>query len=159
MWKSSPWKYLNFLDIASAAQYCNAYLTSLLYLELWHESNFGQITLLDRGHALAKDVYDRCLILLHNVFQNINDPDGIYGLRETIDEPLDLIRIYEHEGDFSKAMVLYDMTLQNIETENFKFQSSISNSGNILSSLKEKCQKGLLSALRNTGQYYITNKV
>ena len=139
----SPWKFMNLMDIASAAQQCNAYLTSLMYLELWHEWTFDQVTLVDRSLYDGHECGASFVSLLQNVFQNINDPDGIHGLSEASSGPMDVVKVYEHEGDHSKAMVLYDTMLQHPSS----------------SSLRVACHNGLLSALQHTGQYYLTRKV
>ena len=139
----SPWNSMNLLDIAEAAQYGNAYLTSLMYLELWHEWTFQQVTLVDQSLYDSHQDGGPFISLLQNVFQNINEPDGIHGLSEASRGLIDVVRVYEHEGAHSKAMVLYDTMLQHPSS----------------GSLRMSCQNGLLSALQHTGQYYMTQKV
>ena len=139
----SPWNSMNLLDLASAAQHSNAFLTSLMYLELWHEWTFHQVTLVDQSLYDTHEDGGTFISLLQNVFQNINEPDGIHGLSEASRGLMDVVRVYEHEGAHSKAMVLYNTMLQHPSS----------------GSLRMACQSGLLSALQHTGQYYLTQKV
>jgi len=98
-WDHEFWADFNFLEIAKAAQRCSAYLTSLLYVELWCEREFGQCQLPENvdsynfesvAHLPSQSAPESkakaanislCQQLLLEIYSNINEPDGIYGLQ------------------------------------------------------------------------------
>jgi hypothetical protein len=91
---------------------CSAYLTSLLYVELWCEKEIGQLQLPpDESYSRFLDVHgggssagssngsDRMAVvdqdetppymeLLLGIYSNINEPDSIYGLQRNQRYPL-----------------------------------------------------------------------
>ena len=52
-WRDQKWIQIDPLLLASAAQRCSAYLTSLLYLEVWQEEAFGELSLRDESATSA----------------------------------------------------------------------------------------------------------
>ncbi len=165
----SPWKDIDLLSLASAAVHCNANLTALMYLEIWHEQNKGQVSLVLNESYENEPNDSRFLDLLENSFRGINDPDAIYALGDigTTSSPYGLVRVYEHEGHYSKAMCVYDTILQHkLRERQLRKTASgggggYSSSGNHGATLDERghCLRGLLSSLQSTGQYYLLDHV
>jgi len=78
---------------------CSAYLTSLLYVELWCEKRMGQLQLpQDESYSHFLKIYqsveladphstkikeENYMELLLEIYSNINEPDSIYGLQRS----------------------------------------------------------------------------
>ncbi|KAL6075751.1 non-specific serine/threonine protein kinase [Balamuthia mandrillaris] len=150
-WKNSFWKDFTFLEIARAAQRCSAYLTSLLYVELWCERKFGSLELSspDDDTGNEQTIYDneQGSVPLHQqllleIYCNINEPDGIYGLQR--DHSIhSRIRTYEHERLWDKTVGAYDMMLQHLSP----------NASN--SQLHLALSQGLISSLEHLGHHHL----
>jgi ataxia telangiectasia mutated family protein len=77
--------------------------------------------------------------LMLDIYSNINEPDGIYGINQS--QSLDSqITVYEHERNWEKAIGVYDMMLQ---------QAKQMNSHNMHLSL------GLVNSLQNIGHFHL----
>ena len=105
-WLSKIWpQSLDILLTAAAAQRCHAYLTSILFLEVWCEKQFGSCIMLhDDRSQLSTDLFLKA-------YANINEPDSILGISHPFDGAVQ-IRNYEHEENWQKAMDCYDQSLQ-----------------------------------------------
>ena len=126
-WQTEFWKNINLLDIAKSAQKCSgkqivpffqqlaAYFTSLLYVELWCEKEFGQLQFAANANeaemlvdSTSHELYEK---LMMEIYSNINEPDGIYGINKSqqfqnviMDSQ---IVTYEHEGNWANAAGAY----------------------------------------------------
>ncbi|KKZ63614.1 hypothetical protein EMCG_02055 [[Emmonsia] crescens] len=70
------WLDIDYLEAAHAATQCQMYKTSLLFVEI----HFSR-TLSSRRSAVSKS--PESLLLLHDIFKNIEDPDLFYGIQQS----------------------------------------------------------------------------
>ena len=99
---------VDMLKVASAAAKCTSFFTAQYYAELWWHSPKVQ----------AKDTASRladCRPLLILAAGNLGEPDGIYGLNDTLDMAV-RVSTYEHEQQWDKALSLYDFANRSDET-------------------------------------------
>ncbi|CAN0220698.1 unnamed protein product [Lampetra fluviatilis] len=127
-WDNNFWLSLNHLQVASAAQACGAHFTALLYAEIYasthrpqdgsgdfsgrsshdednHKSLLENIseTGMDEANISLQD-------LLLEVYRSIGEPDSLYGCRRGHPvHALARVRTYEHEGEWEKALGVYDL--------------------------------------------------
>lgn len=144
-WKHDFWKEINLLDVARSAHRSSAYFTALMFVELWCEQQFDKL-LIDRSDL--KGDWESYEQLILEIYSNINDPDGIYGIDQghTIQSQ---ILMYEHEGLHSKTIGAYDMLLQNRKILD-KFGLDITK--NLLSGLEKQGYAHLL-------EMYLSNQI
>lgn len=154
------WLQIDYLLAAKAATQCSSYFTSVLYVEHWCEEYFGSLTLGDPDFSHHEQLPDHIAVLMAAT-TNINEPDGIYGVRSH--KLVSQILTYEHEGNWSKALEKYDLALRATErdlTAGLSSNNSQRHSlyGNIChnSPFKDefsdwKYYKGLMKSLQQTG--------
>jgi ataxia telangiectasia mutated family protein len=111
-WDSLQWLDLDFLEVAKAAAACSAHFTATFYAELWCDMKQIPIDALvhpTRGHqACTPGQLTQCRDLLVEASQGIGEPDSIYGILHTALETASLVQLYEHEGEFHRAMSIHD---------------------------------------------------
>lgn len=115
------WIDLDYLAVAEAAAKCGAHFTALLYIEHWCEAAFGRLALAPPAGggggdaALASDA-DRVGGLLLDLYSQVNEPDSIYAVVRS-HAVLSQLKRAEHEGSWDRALVMYDLVLQNIAAQ------------------------------------------
>ncbi|KAK9874965.1 hypothetical protein WA026_005780 [Henosepilachna vigintioctopunctata] len=113
---------LDYLKIAKAAQYCNAYFTSLLYVELWchskvasqeHESNCFKSTILDFIHEIeTQDVQLAIVNILRSSYKAIGDLDSLQGCGFTLLlNPQLRVEHYKDSGMWDQALLFYNIQI------------------------------------------------
>lgn len=154
------WLQIDYLLAAKAAIRCASYFTSVLYVEHWCEEYFGSLTLGDPDFSHHEQLPDHIAVLM-TATTNINEPDGIYGVRSH--KLVSQILTYEHEGNWSKALENYDLALRATVTDRTAGPSSNnslmhSQTGSIGHNLPFKNDfsdwkyyKGLMKSLQQTG--------
>ncbi|XP_021355309.1 serine-protein kinase ATM-like isoform X2 [Mizuhopecten yessoensis] len=160
-WDNNFWLDLNYLHMAKAALYCSAHFTTVLYSEIWCDSHrqqkeesrslsagshsssqslsqdFTQDTRIDSASSASTEVGINVQDLLLEAFQQIGDPDGLYGCGAgRLADTSSRVKTYEHENLWDKALVTYD-----IDTTSRTTDSSL----------------GLLQALQNFGALEVLN--
>ncbi|KAJ7559328.1 hypothetical protein O6H91_04G079500 [Diphasiastrum complanatum] len=120
-WPKVYWLQIDYLLTAKAAQQCGAYFTSALYVEQWCKENFGHLTLGEPD--FSSDLLPWHMELLLNVYTRINEPDGVYGVIQS-HKLISQLRMYEHEGNWNKALENYDLLLRSIPHSAEKLSSA-----------------------------------
>ncbi|KAH9293056.1 hypothetical protein KI387_041739, partial [Taxus chinensis] len=108
-WEKVYWLHIDYLLAAKAAIRCASYFTSVLYVEHWCEEHFESLTLGDPDFSHHERLPAHVEVLM-TATTNINEPDGIYGIRSQ--KLPSQILTYEHEGNWSKALENYDLVLR-----------------------------------------------
>eukprot|EP00884_Botryococcus_braunii_P019002 jgi/Botrbrau1/5786/Bobra.0155s0009.1 len=108
------WVGVDYLEVAWAALGCSACFTALLYCELWCEEAYGHLyrpepSLLDEG---PPSLLDRILL---EVGHQAPEPDGIYAVAFS-DKLSSQLALFQHEGNWARAQVGFDMQMQSRET-------------------------------------------
>jgi hypothetical protein len=141
-WHSHFWEDVDYILVARAALAVGAHCTALLYMELWYEATFGQVTLLapeedtDQPDTKSNKTRSRskrtangkskpqpqisvheedqreARELLLDIFTSIGEPDSFYGLTAAFDSIAPQLAMYVHEQNWPKALGTYDMVLQ-----------------------------------------------
>ena len=137
---------VDFLSAARAALSCHAYFTALLYLEFHNEHIHGDLIPDTSAEAtqLQHDTASEEGSLLLQVYASINEPDGFYGVRNSLNIH-HRIRSLEHELDWGKALGAYDTLLQRKKGGVRNISPTVARNG-LLSSMQ---QMGLLHVLDN----------
>lgn len=155
-WDNNFWLDLNYLHVAKAALYCSAHFTTVLYSEIWCDAHrqqqedsrsssgsqslsqdFTQDTKIDSASSASTEVGINVQDLLMEAFQQIGDPDGLYGCGAgRLADTSSRVKTYEHENLWDKALVTYDIDMSSSSAD---------------SSL------GLLQALQNFGALEVLN--
>lgn len=132
------WLNIDFLQAASAAVKCRMYKTALLFVEI-HSS---RIATTSRRSSISRTTPSSDL--LHDIFQNIDDPDLFYGIQH--DASLDsIISKLQHEGSGFK----------NLFFQSAKYDADIKltraaddvNTSNIIEALNSTNLQGLASVI------------
>ncbi|XP_069136891.1 serine-protein kinase ATM-like isoform X2 [Argopecten irradians] len=155
-WDNNFWLDLNYLHVAKAALYCSAHFTTVLYSEIWCDAHrqqqedsrsssgsqslsqdFTQDTKIDSASSASTEVGINVQDLLMQAFQQIGDPDGLYGCGAgRLADTSSRVKTYEHENLWDKALVTYDIDM---------------------SSSSADFSLGLLQALQNFGALEVLN--
>ncbi|XP_063954158.1 serine-protein kinase ATM-like isoform X2 [Lytechinus pictus] len=147
-WDNNFWLDVDYLQMAQAAQMCEAHFTCLLYSEIWcnHQRmanpptrSGGPIETFTQDSqesislsSISMETGINLQSLLMDAFGSIGEPDSVYGCGAgRLVDTSARIHTYEHEGEWGKALAAYDLQMQS------------STSGAI--------QLGLLQALQNFG--------
>lgn len=107
-----PWKRRVRLpsawDASQAALRCSLFVSSLLFLELHCEIEFGCVAL----QALSDDRKSVYLATLRRIYCNLDEPDSLHGIPSGSDgDTMSSILLYEHEGRWEEAVSAYDRLL------------------------------------------------
>ncbi|EDV19270.1 uncharacterized protein TRIADDRAFT_33879, partial [Trichoplax adhaerens] len=141
-WGNNFWLDLNFLDLARVAQSCDAYYTSLLYIEIWH--NYPQLidfTNRDEDEELDETNYHS---LLTKAYSNIGEPDYVYGIEsQHLASLAGRVEMYRHEDKWNQALSVYDIQSQYA----IKYPSAARPSN-------ELHDLTLIDSMRNAGLYH-----
>ncbi|EGE85810.2 phosphotidylinositol kinase Tel1 [Blastomyces dermatitidis ATCC 18188] len=133
------WLDIDYLEAAHAATQCQMYKTSLLFVEI----HFSR-TASTRRSAVSKS--PDSLLLLHDIFKNIEDPDLFYGIQQSasLDSVLEKL---QHE---SAGVGFKNLSFQsaNYEAE-MKLSSAIgeTNSLGLIQALNATNFQGVASAM------------
>ncbi len=104
-----PWKRKVTLpsawDASQAALRCSLFVSSLLFLELHCEMEFGGLSLQAAEHR--KSAYHTTL---RQIYSNLDEPDSLHGIPSG-DDTMSSILLYEHEGRWDQAVSAYDRLL------------------------------------------------
>lgn len=109
---------LNYLHVASAAQYCSAYLSSIMFLELW--CNDANRLEYDGSGIPYIDFISECepsngkvlQNLLLKAYEQIGDNDAMYGCGSSILlNPMAKVNEYKLTGMWDKVLLNYDVKL------------------------------------------------
>jgi hypothetical protein len=106
----------NYLEVAQAAQICNAHFSTVMYAELsldpLNKSTHTMETSSENVTDLlfSDDPPEKSLVqdLLFKAFSNIGEPDGFTGFQSLISCPTWDTRRYEHEGKWFDALEFSD---------------------------------------------------
>jgi serine/threonine-protein kinase ATR len=114
--------------VAKAAFECKAYARSVMSFE-------RHVIALRERKAQSRDL-QLCYERIHEIYANIDEPDGMAGISSLILHPSLEHQIREHEsnGQWTSAQSCWELTLQQ-SPENLE------------------CNKGLLQCLRHLGHY------
>ncbi|EER38831.1 phosphatidylinositol 3- and 4-kinase [Histoplasma capsulatum H143] len=124
------WLDIDYLQAAHAAAQCKMYKTSLLFVEI----HFSRTSSTRR---LAVSKLPDSLLLLHDIFKNIEDPDLFYGIQQsaTLDSVLEKLQ-HESAG----------FGLKNLSFQSANYEAEMKLSGTI----GETSTLGLIRALNTT---------
>jgi ataxia telangiectasia mutated family protein len=89
----NEWLEIDYLLLADAAIHSRAYSTALLFLELGHEDSA-----LERSEPENR--------ILYEIYANIEDPDGFYGIKSH-DVRSSLVRRFHHEKQWDRAFAFH----------------------------------------------------
>lgn len=106
----SVWMDISFLNIARAAQAANAPYTAHLYIEAHNEAD-SILSALDSSGMFFESNAPIDQMLLLEVYSKIEEPDGLYGVNRNYGLRAQTM-MYEHEGDYEKALGSYELLLQ-----------------------------------------------
>ncbi|XP_051881913.1 serine-protein kinase ATM isoform X4 [Pristis pectinata] len=133
VWNDNFWLDLNYLEVALTAQSCAAHFTALLYAEIYADKiRSEEEELKRRSYRAARNLkFDESSQeltvsslssksreetgiglqeLLIEVYRSIGEPDSLYGCGGgKMLHPLARVRTYEHEVQWDKALVTYDI--------------------------------------------------
>uniref|UniRef100_A0A4W5QBH6 non-specific serine/threonine protein kinase n=1 Tax=Hucho hucho TaxID=62062 RepID=A0A4W5QBH6_9TELE len=117
--------FLNYLEVARAAQSCSAHFTALLYSEIYvdkiktnmeenrritFDESSQNFTISSLTVESVKDTGISLQDLLIEVYRSIGEPDSLYGCGGgKMTSALTRIRTYEHEAMWGKALTSYDL--------------------------------------------------
>ncbi|PWN89821.1 hypothetical protein FA10DRAFT_266372 [Acaromyces ingoldii] len=85
---------LDFLELAERAIDCSLFTSSLLFVELAREHRDP-----------ADEDQERILALQYQIYSNVDDPDGFYGIKDP-DVGQSLVKRLQHEGEWQRAFEL-----------------------------------------------------
>ncbi|KAJ9107053.1 hypothetical protein QFC19_002922 [Naganishia cerealis] len=97
------WVDLNFALVARVALDCKMYATALLYWELHSDS-----TSEGKENAFQEDDFT----LLYEIYNNIDEPDGFYGIPLEKDVKNSLLQRFQHESNWALAFKYYGADLE-----------------------------------------------
>ncbi|XP_029658408.2 serine-protein kinase ATM isoform X1 [Octopus sinensis] len=124
-WQNNFWLDLDYSHIAKAANFCSAHFTAILYSEIWWyaqmesqeekssaEETNGRFQDSLAMFASLTDNHVKVQGTLLKAYREIGDPDGPYGCGAgTLSDPTSRIQFYEHENQWKKAIVSYDILM------------------------------------------------
>uniref|UniRef100_T1ILY3 FAT domain-containing protein n=1 Tax=Strigamia maritima TaxID=126957 RepID=T1ILY3_STRMM len=142
-WDQNFWLNLNYLNVARAAEYCNANFSALMFLQIWsnslikqgtksRETNVEYSKTYNVAHILSEvsassEVYE----LILKTYRNIGDADGCYGFQiGEIDLPIKQIHEYEYELQWNQALAAYAHTADTNPTYQMGVLKSLQMLGN-----------------------------
>lgn len=150
---------VDYLIVAKAALKCDAYFTALFYVEqkIYEDRDRSgsssaaaapAIMLRPHSHSLGESPQHESVhaveqALQMKIYSSINEPDGIYGVNNSLDTSYRLLS-FEHERAWDKSLGLYDTLLQPTYSS-----SSISRAPAPQDAVD--CRKGVLSSLARLG--------
>ncbi|KAL3277397.1 hypothetical protein HHI36_012746 [Cryptolaemus montrouzieri] len=113
---------LDYLKIAKAAQYCSAFFTALLYVELWCHSTFEGLetggvsfktTILDSIFEAEKEEASLAVVnLMRSSYIAIGDQDSLQGCGTSLLlNPQRRIEHYEDSGMWDQAILFHNMQI------------------------------------------------
>jgi ataxia telangiectasia mutated family protein len=132
-WQNNFWLDVNYLSLAVAAQMCSAYFTSLLYVEIWQDAkkssqvayfstpssmslSSSSLDVVSSGGGLLRR--DSLLTGSHHsvlleAYSQIGEPEALQGAAVVCSSDSSIqLKIYEQEGQWERALGLYDLQLQ-----------------------------------------------
>lgn len=136
---------VNYLFVASAAQFCSAYLSSIMYMELScnhedrHEDFDGtSVSYVDYIYETRPTEGKMLQNLLSNAYQQIGDKDALYGCGSSmLLNSKRRVTQYEYIGKWEKVLLNYDAKLCH--------------------SKDDKRVNGLVNALKHSGLVHLLN--
>ncbi|XP_034246355.1 serine-protein kinase ATM isoform X2 [Thrips palmi] len=110
---------VNYLHVASAAQFCSAYLSSIMYMELWcntedRHADFdgSSVAYVDYLYEIKEDEGKILQSLLSKAYQQIGDTDALYGCGSSmLLNSEHRVSQFEYIGKWDKALLNYDAKL------------------------------------------------
>nr|XP_027123123.1 serine/threonine-protein kinase ATM isoform X2 [Coffea arabica] len=109
-WEKVYWLPIDYLVVAKSAINCGSYFTAVLYVEHWCEHHFDSLTLGSPDFSHLEILPSHIEILVSAVTQ-INEPDSLYGIIQS-HKLTSQITMFEHEGNWTKALEHYDLLVQ-----------------------------------------------
>lgn len=124
LWEKVYWLPIDYLVVAKSALNCGSYFTAVMYVEHWCEEHFNSLTLGSPDFSHLEVLPCHTEILASAVTQ-INEPDSLYGIIQSHKLTSQII-MFEHEGNWTKALELYDLLLRSgeMEQKKCKYQNS-----------------------------------
>ncbi|KAG6746015.1 hypothetical protein POTOM_050526 [Populus tomentosa] len=103
------WLTIDYLVVAKSAVICGSYFTAMMYVEHWCEEHFNGLMLgsPDFSHL---EVLPHHIEILMSAVTHINEPDSLYGIIHSHKLTSQAV-IFEHEGNWSKALEYYDLQI------------------------------------------------
>eukprot|EP01080_Neovahlkampfia_damariscottae_P001910 gene1910-1050_t len=132
------WFKISYLSVSKAALRSSCYFTALMYVETFCEQS--NISILPNELCYEEDVHEYQSLLLQ-IYQNIDEPDGIYGINKNYGLKSKILK-YKHENDYEKVLGNYDILAQK---SNNQIQDSIDLTIGIFDALKNIGYNSLLS--------------
>ncbi|KAJ6875502.1 serine/threonine-protein kinase ATM [Populus alba x Populus x berolinensis] len=104
------WLTIDYLVVAKSAVICGSYFTAMMYVEHWCEEHFNGLMLgsPDFSHL---EVLPHHIEILMSAVTHINEPDSLYGIIHSHKLTSQAV-IFEHEGNWSKALEYYDLQIR-----------------------------------------------
>ncbi|XP_062590469.1 serine-protein kinase ATM-like isoform X2 [Saccostrea cucullata] len=173
VWDNNYWLDINYLHIAKAALSCSAHFSTVFYAEIWCNyqrikqeealkkssslsevvsQSFTQDSQVDSLSSVSGEVTLNVQDLLLEAYRQIGDPDGVYGCGAgRLPDPVSRIRMYEHEGQWEKAVITYDIGLQQHSQQEVDLLKALDSFGskNLLDSYLENYPNPKSGAIRN----------
>ncbi|XP_062594895.1 serine-protein kinase ATM-like [Saccostrea cucullata] len=173
VWDNNYWLDINYLHIAKAALSCSAHFSAVFYAEIWCNyqrikqeealkkssslsevvsQSFTQDSQVDSLSSVSGEVTLNVQDLLLEAYRQIGDPDGVYGCGAgRLPDPVSRIRMYEHEGQWEKAVITYDIGLQQHSQQEVDLLKALDSFGskNLLDSYLENYPNPKSGAIRN----------
>ncbi|KAI5683411.1 hypothetical protein M9H77_04639 [Catharanthus roseus] len=110
LWEKVYWLPIDYLVVAKSAINCGSYFTAVMYVEHWCEEHFQSLTLGSPDFSHLEVLPSHIEILISAVTQ-INEPDSLYGIIQSYKLTSQII-MFEHEGNWTKALEHYDLLLR-----------------------------------------------
>ncbi|XP_034925984.1 serine/threonine-protein kinase ATM isoform X2 [Populus alba] len=109
-WDKVYWLTIDYLVVAKSAVICGSYFTAMMYVEHWCEEHFNGLMLgsPDFSHL---EVLPHHIEILMSAVTHINEPDSLYGIIHSHKLTSQAV-IFEHEGNWSKALEYYDLQIR-----------------------------------------------
>ncbi|DBA02805.1 TPA: hypothetical protein N0F65_006595 [Lagenidium giganteum] len=116
---------IDFLDIAEAALKVKMPYSAMQYVEMWLEERYGGL------HAAGTvQLNDRARSILIEAYSADNNIDGIYGVNDSRTFQSQLVT-YNKESNYSKALPLYDASVQVLGAESELLSGMIATLGRL----------------------------
>ncbi|KAL3529546.1 hypothetical protein ACH5RR_008868 [Cinchona calisaya] len=121
LWEKVYWLPIDYLVVAKSAINCGSYFTAVLYVEHWCEHHFNSLTLgsPDFSHL---EILPCHIEILVSAVTKINEPDSLYGIIQSHKLTSQII-MFEHEGNWTKALEHYDLLVQSGSMEQINANS------------------------------------
>ncbi|EPS70319.1 hypothetical protein M569_04441, partial [Genlisea aurea] len=149
LWEKVYWLAIDYLLVAKAAVKCGSYFTAFLYVEHWCEQHFHGLNLgsPDFSHHETLPLHVEILV---SVVTQINEPDSLYGIVQSHKLTSQVI-IFEHEGNWTKALEYYDLQVRSEPTAQ-NISSSYQEPDHLSNGIERKRPyKGLIRSLEQMG--------